>query len=111
MNMTIENVRELFDFMRWGDLQILEAAGGRWPLVHLELTKFLDGQTDESLQRVVEYRRFNGEARRNRLIDLMLHVVNHGTYHRGQLNSMIKMGGGTPVGVDYTVFVWGKEKK
>jgi uncharacterized damage-inducible protein DinB len=26
----------------------------------------------------------------------MLHVADHATYHRGQLNSMIKLAGGTP---------------
>ncbi|HUB26491.1 MAG TPA: DinB family protein [Tepidisphaeraceae bacterium] len=26
----------------------------------------------------------------------MLHICDHATYHRGQLNSMIKLAGGTP---------------
>ena len=29
----------------------------------------------------------------------MLHVSDHATYHRGQINSMIKRAGGTPSGV------------
>ncbi len=33
--------------------------------------------------------------------DTMIHVVDHATYHRGQINSMIRMAGGKPAAAYY----------
>jgi len=35
----------------------------------------------------------------------ILHVVDHATYHRGQLNTMIRRAGGTPANTMYWSFV------
>ena len=39
----------------------------------------------EEVERVVEYRDTKGNSHRNRIRDIFLHVVNHSSYHRGQL--------------------------
>jgi uncharacterized damage-inducible protein DinB len=36
--------------------------------------------------------------------DLIMHITNHGSYHRGQLTHMIRVVGGQPVGTDYFIF-------
>jgi uncharacterized damage-inducible protein DinB len=36
--------------------------------------------------------------------DIIMHVANHGTYHRGQLTDMIRLVGGQPVSTDYFIF-------
>jgi uncharacterized damage-inducible protein DinB len=36
--------------------------------------------------------------------DLIMHVTNHGSYHRGQLTHMVRVVGGQPVGTDYFIF-------
>lgn len=36
--------------------------------------------------------------------DLIIHIANHGTYHRGQLTDMIRVVGGQPVSTDYFIF-------
>ncbi len=46
----------------------------------------------------------NGTPHRNRLLDLLLHVVNHSSYHRGQLTTMLRRVGATPVATDYVYF-------
>jgi uncharacterized damage-inducible protein DinB len=33
--------------------------------------------------------------------ETMIHVVDHATYHRGQINAMIKMAGGMPAAPYY----------
>ena len=38
---------------------------------------------------------------------VLRHVVNHGTYHRGQISSMVKRVGGKPISTD--MVVWGIE--
>jgi uncharacterized damage-inducible protein DinB len=68
----------------------------RWPNVHQSLFSFLDNQTDESLQRPVVARNTYGEQFSVPLGATMLHVVDHASYHRGQLNSMLKQAGVKP---------------
>ncbi len=36
--------------------------------------------------------------------DLVIHITNHGTYHRGQLTHMLRVMGEQPVGTDYFIF-------
>jgi uncharacterized damage-inducible protein DinB len=38
------------------------------------------------------------------LADLVMHIANHGTYHRGQIVNMIRILGQTPVNTDYFIF-------
>ncbi len=56
---------------------------------------------DESPQRIVEYRNQSGAMFRTPLEEIALHVVNHGTYHRGQLATAVKQAGGTPPVTDF----------
>jgi uncharacterized damage-inducible protein DinB len=72
-----------------------------WPEVHSELSTFLDRQTDKSLQTTVVARNTYGERFSLPLGDTMIHVVDHSTYHRGQINSMIMMAGGKPAAAYY----------
>jgi len=37
-------------------------------------------------------------------VDIVIHVTNHGTYHRGQIVNMISMLGEQPVSTDYFIF-------
>jgi uncharacterized damage-inducible protein DinB len=55
-------------------------------------------------ERLIDYRTFSGTPYRNRLADLCLHVVNHSSYHRGQLVTMFRQVGATPVSTDFVVF-------
>ena len=79
------------------DYPTLAAVEGRWPAVHAELAAFAAGQTPASLAEPVSYRNSKGEAFSLPLGELMLHVADHATYHRGQLNSMAKRAGGKPL--------------
>lgn len=38
------------------------------------------------------------------LADLVMHITNHGTYHRGQIVNMIRMLGEKPVNTDFFIF-------
>ena len=67
-----------------------------WADVHATLLAFADAQTPATLTRLVAFRNFKGHDFELPVGLLMLHVADHATYHRGQLNSMIKLAGGTP---------------
>lgn len=71
-----------------------------WRRIHTQRDEFLDGLGDEDLAREVVFTRINGDVDRARLAFLLQHVVNHATYHRGQLASQIRLVGGVPPGTD-----------
>ena len=65
----------------------------RWPRVRRELLDFAGRQTAESLAAVTAVRRTTGEPLALPLGAMMMHLADHGNYHRGQLNSMLKFAG------------------
>ncbi|NNM88656.1 MAG: hypothetical protein HKL95_09070 [Phycisphaerae bacterium] len=76
----------------------------RWPMVHEELATFLRAQTPQTLEGPLAYRNNRRDSVTLPLGELILHCLDHGTYHRGQINSMIKLAGGTPVSLNYYQF-------
>jgi uncharacterized damage-inducible protein DinB len=81
------------------DLPDLEA---RLAAVEVERAAFL---TNADLDRMVSYHGLDGQAFSLRLGSLMRHVVNHSTYHRGQLATMLRQLGQTPPGTDFTRYL------
>ena len=73
----------------------LHASAQRW-LELVEQTK------DFELQ--VDYQNLAGQPFKNSLSDIMIHVVNHGTHHRGQIATLLRQQSYEPVPVDYIVF-------
>lgn len=72
--------------------------------VESEREVFAGSLRDEDLQQALDYRTLDGTAYRNRLEDLLVHVVNHSTYHRGQLTTMLRQLGVRPVATDFVLF-------
>jgi len=66
---------------------------------------FLGQLADADLERVVEYRRLSGEGYADPLAELVRHAVNHSTYHRGQLATLLRQVGVHPPGTDYIAYV------
>jgi uncharacterized damage-inducible protein DinB len=88
----------------WLESPKLEALRARLSGVESERAAFLSGLTDEDLERPLAYRTLDGTAHTTRLLDLLLHVVNHSTYHRGQLTTLLRQAGGAPPATDYVVY-------
>ncbi|HEY3054373.1 MAG TPA: DinB family protein [Thermoanaerobaculia bacterium] len=68
--------------------------------IERERGDFIAGLTDQSLERPITYRNFRGQEWTYRLSDMFIHVVNHSTYHRGQLTTMMRQAGATPPATD-----------
>lgn len=62
-------------------------------------------EKDTSLDRVITYKTFAGDPFENVVADILLHVFNHGTYHRAQIAKEMKNNGIKPVNTDYIQFV------
>ena len=56
------------------------------------------------LEESFTYVNLKGEQSTYRFADILVHVVNHGTYHRGQLGHLLRDLGLTPPSTDYLIF-------
>lgn len=65
----------------------------------------LDSLNDGSLDSLVTYRNFTGIEFRTPIRDILMHVVLHGTYHRGQIALTIRGEGFEPPDTDFITFV------
>jgi uncharacterized damage-inducible protein DinB len=59
----------------------------------------------EDVERIVEYRDTKGNPHSNRVRDIFLHVVNHSSYHRGQLALLLGQEGKTAPATDYIFYM------
>lgn len=76
----------------------------RYEAVHADRTAFLAREID-TIDRVVTYRNLAGQVGQHRLVDLLLHVFNHGVHHRAQIMQFLRLAGITvPGGIDYLFF-------
>ena len=83
--------------MEFPDLASVRA---RWADVGRGLKDFVAGVSDADLRCVIEYRNFKGNTFAYPLQEMMQHVVNHGTYHRGQIAGMLRQLGAKPRSTD-----------
>lgn len=82
----------------------LGAVRARWEAVERELSEFVDGVSDGSLARVVTYTNTRGERWSYTLADMLRHVVNHSSYHRGQVTTMLRQLGAPALTTDYLAY-------
>jgi len=60
---------------------------------------------DADLNRVIAFKRLNGDSAEAPLSQIVLHVVNHGTLHRGQVVAMLRQLGVKPPTTDFIGYV------
>lgn len=73
------------------------AIRARWDLLWDEQRTFLEGLDDAGVGTLVTYRTMAGHEFSQPLGELLRHVVNHATYHRGQLTTLLRqLGHGAP---------------
>ncbi len=69
------------------------------------LIAFAGALNDSDWTTVVDYRFMSGLPGRSPIYENLLHVVNHGTYHRGQIVTMLRQLGAAPIATDYIHYV------
>jgi len=75
-----------------------------WASVEAEQESFVAGLSEDDLDRVVAYRNTRGDAFAEPLWQLLRHVVNHATYHRGQLTTLLRQVGAAPPSTDLVAY-------
>ena len=74
---------------------------GQFAQVHDGWTRFLAGQTDQDVVRVIDYLNLKGDPFSSPLGDILAHVPVHGQHHRGQINADLRAAGVAPPVIDY----------
>jgi len=76
-----------------------------WTRVRSEQLRFFEALTQDDLSRTLNYVNLRGDAKSFPLDDILIHVVNHGTYHRGQMTQLLRDRGRDVPGTDFIVFM------
>ena len=86
-----------------GDFPALEAVVQRWNTVEREMLEYMAGLDEEALERPLTYMNTRGEQWTYPLLQMIVHVLNHQSYHRGQVATQLRMLGAQPPQVDFLV--------
>ena len=75
-----------------------------WPVLHDRWTLWAEALTDETALAPIAYVDFRGNSWEQPVWQIVLHVVNHGTHHRGQVSGFLRTMGYVPPPVDLHVY-------
>ena len=78
------------------DLPDLMTLRARWAEMEGKVRAYIDEAGEAGLRRVIKYRLMNGTESSSMLFQIMAHVVNHATYHRGQVTTLLRQLGAAP---------------
>jgi uncharacterized damage-inducible protein DinB len=88
------------------------SARAEWANLEAEVRKFMRELGPAGVERVIEYKDFRGAIRFNAFWEMLQHVVNHGSYHRGQVTTMLRQLGAKPAqSMDLIVFYRERQNK
>lgn len=87
---------ELWKTYPLGQLRFMVEEGSkRW-------NQFVDGT--ENFNRILKYKNYVGDYYENNVEHIMIHLVNHGTYHRGQIALLLRERGFEPINTDFITY-------
>jgi uncharacterized damage-inducible protein DinB len=82
----------------------LAALGQSWPELHRTWIDWSRSLSSQDLQAPLIFRTMQGAESQLPLWQIVMHLVNHGSYHRGQVATMLRQSGITPPGTDLITF-------
>lgn len=86
---------------QFSDLDSLRVS---WSELENNLHTFLSLLTSSELERIIKYKNTQGVPFEGPLWPMLQHVVNHGSYHRGQIATLLRQLGAKPVATDLIAF-------
>jgi uncharacterized damage-inducible protein DinB len=75
--------------------QLVDDASKQW-LGYIEST--------DNFNRILKYNNYTGQYFENNVEHIMMHLVNHGTYHRGQVALLLRQNGYEPINTDFITY-------
>lgn len=124
MGSSFPSVRETLTHIVWAEWLWLERWHGRshgpeppWPAfanvadvrrefekVDGDLSGFVGGLKAADLERVHEYKNTAGKPNSSPMWEMLSHLANHSTYHRGQVTTLLRQLGSRPTATDLIAF-------
>jgi len=87
------------------EFQTLNSVRKAWHEAEAKMRAFFETVDDGRLARVIEYKALNGQLFATPLFQMLQHVVNHGSYHRGQVTTLLRqLGVAPPKALDLIAF-------
>jgi uncharacterized damage-inducible protein DinB len=77
-----------------------------WPALHERWKRWALDITDETAAALFDYVDWNGRSHSQPVWQIVLHVVNHGTHHRGQVSGFLRSLGHAPPPLDLVFYYW-----
>jgi len=85
-----------------------------WGTYDVPTLKMMIGEADEqwmsfireneNFDRILKYKNYVGDYFENNVQQIMIHLVNHGSYHRGQVAMLLRQKGYEPINTDYITY-------
>jgi len=82
----------------------LASVRAKWAEVEPRLHAYVNVLTAADADRVLEHRNVKGVVFRDQIGHILQHLANHGSYHRGQVTTLLRQLGATPVSTDMIGF-------
>jgi len=90
----------------------VDAARKEWAELESEMREQLARLGPEAVERTIEYQDLRGNVQSDVLWQMLQHVVNHGTYHRGQITTMLRqLDAAPPKSMDLIAFYRERKRK
>jgi uncharacterized damage-inducible protein DinB len=64
--------------------------------------EFIDAT--DNFNRILKYKNYVGDYYENNVEHIMMHLVNHGSYHRGQVALLLRQNGYEPINTDFITY-------
>ncbi len=71
---------------------------------HRNWVKFLNKFSEQNFNDVCNYKNTKGEKHSRKFQDIFQHVIIHSSYHRGQINQMLRINNLEPVSIDFIYY-------
>jgi uncharacterized damage-inducible protein DinB len=83
------------------DLTVLQ---GEWPALQQRWKLWLRDFSNDDAKRIISYKDMRGNPYAQPVWQIILHLVNHGTHHRGQVSGFLRSMGHTPPPLDLIAY-------
>ena len=86
------------------DVETTDKAIEAFMLLHAEMELFFASLAEEQWQETLDYQNMRGDKLATSREDMLFTVVNHASYHRGQITSFLRQFGKKGIPLDYIYY-------
>ena len=87
-----------------GETFTLDTLALAWATTHAGFESWAGALTDDAVTGILKYVNLQGNSYELPVWQVILHVVNHASYHRGQITTMLRQLNHKPIGTDLAAY-------